>query len=101
MKKLFIALCITTSLFAVDYSTFTNDELFDARGTVSTEDKTAFQDEMKTRMQTLTPEERSVLRGTGTKASSGTGNGTMKRLKDGSGAGNKYQYKGSRSGGHK
>jgi len=94
-KKILLATILTTQLFAIDYSTFTNDELFDAKGTVASEDRAAFQDEMKSRMQSLTPDERSALRGT----SSGDGKGTMQRLKDGSGSGN--MYKGSRGGGRR
>lgn len=98
-KKILIATILSVQLFAIDYSTFTNDELFDARGTVATEDRDLFKSEMKSRMQSLTPEERATYRGTG--VNSGSGNGTMTRsqLKDGSGSGN--MYKGSRGGGRR
>ncbi|MBT3298924.1 MAG: DUF1104 domain-containing protein [Campylobacteraceae bacterium] len=88
MKKriLISTVLLAVELCATDYSTFTNDELFNSRGTVTAENREAFKDEMQSRMQSLTPEERSSYRGSESR-SGGSANGTMSRLRDGSGSG--------------
>ena len=91
MKKILCINLFSLALFATDYSTMSLDELLQQRGTVDAIDKEVYQAEMQSRMQTLTPEERSAIpRGQG----NGSGNGQRKMLKDGTGGGN--MYKGSR-----
>lgn len=90
MKKLLTLTLMATAMFATDYSSMTIDELAVLRGTVPTEERADYQSAMQSKMQTLTPEERAEYRG---------GIGTQQQLKDGSGSGNMYQYKGSRGGG--
>jgi hypothetical protein len=93
MKKLLlITLLATTTLFATDYDSMSIDELNTLRGTVPTEDRDSYRSAMQSKMQTLTPEERSSYR-----SSNGKGSGQGKMLRDGSGGGN--MYKGSRNGG--
>lgn len=94
MKKLLIFPLLTLSLFATDYSSMSLEELLSNKGTIPAEDKTAFQDAMKSKVQALTPEERASMN---LGKDNTNGKGTMQRLRDGSGTGN--MYKGSRSGG--
>jgi uncharacterized membrane protein YgcG len=84
-RKILIATILTVQLFAVDYSTFTNDELFNTRGTVSTDDRDAFRSEMSSRMQTLTPEERTSMRGSKSGARDGSGAGSGNKRGGGGG----------------
>jgi hypothetical protein len=84
IKAMFLTSFLITNVFAVDYSSYTIEELVNSRGTVAPEDISSFRAAMKLKMQSLPAEERSLYKG----------NGSQKRLKDGSGGGN--QYKGSR-----
>ena len=94
MRKLVLSsFLLVSSVFAVDYSTMTLDEMLSQRGTVDAANRDAFRTEMQNKMQSLTPEERADLRGSNSK-----GQGTQQRLKDGTGGGN--MYKGSRGGGN-
>lgn len=90
-KNILIATILSAQLFATDYTTFTDDDLFNSRGTIVSDDRDAFRSEVQSRMQTLSPEERSLYQG------SGSGTKTQQKLRDGSGGGN--MYKGSRGGG--
>ncbi|MDY0321397.1 MAG: hypothetical protein RBR23_06665 [Arcobacteraceae bacterium] len=94
MKKLVLSAVLVANLFAVDYSSMTIDELRSLRGSVGTEEQEAFRSAMQSKMQTLTPEERSAYRDSQVAA-----NGTQQRLKDGSGSGG--MYKGSKGQGKK
>ena len=97
MKKLIILPLFTLSLFAADYTSMSLEELLTQKGTVLPEDKTAFQDAMKSKVQALTPEERAAMN-LGKNSDNTNGKGEMKRLKDGTGGGN--MYKGSKGGKH-
>ena len=84
IKAMFLTGFLVTNVLAVDYSSYSIEELVNSRGTVASEDISNFRDAMKVKMQSLSTEERSIYKGSGSK----------KQLKDGSGGGN--QYKGSR-----
>lgn len=94
---------------AEDFSTLTNDQLFDLRGSVAETDRNAFRDEMKSRVSAMSSEERSAFRslnsanrssaagggqGRGYGGSEG-GKGSMTRTRTRQGGGAGYQ---SRSG---
>ncbi len=94
MKKILIAGCILAgSLWATDYSGMTLDEMLSQKGSVAVEDREAFRAEMQSKMQDLTPEERSAIQGT-KGSGQGQGNGQRKMLKDGTGGGNMYKGNG-------
>lgn len=87
-KSILLSLLLTSSLFAADYSTMSLEELLNERGSVLDDDnKESFRSEMQSRMQELTPEERSSYRDLRRGE-----NGSV--LRDGSGSGN--MYRGSR-----
>jgi hypothetical protein len=93
MRKTLLATLIATSLFATDYTSMTLDELNALKGTIATEDRDAFKSAMQSKMMELTPEQKAAVE----RGMSGTkGQGTIQRLRDGSGAGG--MYKGSRGG---
>ena len=75
MKKIILAL-VTLSMvaFAADYSSMSVTDLQSLRGTVSTEDKAAFQSAMQSKMATATPDERSAMRQSKSGAANGSGN---------------------------
>ena len=113
-KALFIALVASSFVFAVDYTAMSATELSALRGTVSTEDKAAFQAAMQEKMSTMTADERQTFTqarttnpGTGSMggksggASSGTG-GSSSGGGAGSGSGNSGgNGNGGRGGGRK
>ena len=58
MKKVTLIALLSLNVFAADYTAMTMEELQAMRGSVAAEDKAAFQTEMQSRMQALSPEER-------------------------------------------
>ncbi len=89
MKKtiLTLGLMTITTLCATDFSTMSMEELNAMRGSVSVEERDAFRAEMQNRLQTMTPEERQQYISERKKQSNGKGQGSMQRLRDGSGGG--------------
>lgn len=72
MKKLLTITLLATSLFAVDYTTMSIDELSNLRGSVPSEDREAFRSAFQEKTKYLTPEEKvQYSRG------KGKGNGQM------------------------
>jgi Ca2+-binding EF-hand superfamily protein len=66
MKKIMIISALACmALWATDFSQMSTEELMNMRGTVSLDERPAFQQEMQKRMQTLTPEERQKYMGMG------------------------------------
>ncbi len=60
MKKTILAISLCgMSLMAVDFSQLSTEELINMRGSIAVEDRDAFRTEMQSRLQTMTPEERS------------------------------------------
>lgn len=84
-KMILAATLISVSLFAVDYTQMTTEELNALRGTVAVEDRDAFRVEMQSRMQAMTAEERQAM--IAQRQASGQGMGQGQALRDGSGAG--------------
>lgn len=99
MKKIIFSIVAVTSMFATDYSSMTLEELLSQKGTISTEEKADYQAAMKDKVQSLTPEQRAEYNIGQNGTNNSQGMGTVKRLKDGSGTGNMYKYKGSNGGG--
>jgi hypothetical protein len=105
MKKLNMLLLSAVAAFAVDYSTMSMEELQAARGTIADTDKAAFQAEMQSRMQALTPEERAAATASMRQSKSGAQDGSGTQMRSGggqksssgmgSGTGSKMQYRGS------
>lgn len=77
MKKIMIISALACmALWATDFSQMSTEELMNMRGTVSLDERPAFQQEMQKRMQTLTPEERQKYMGSqGKSMNKGSGNG--------------------------
>jgi hypothetical protein len=66
MKKIMIISALACmALWATDFSQMSTEELMNMQGTVSLDERPAFQQEMQKRMQTLTPEERQKYMGAG------------------------------------
>jgi hypothetical protein len=90
---------------ATDYQAYSLDELNSMRGTMtaaSTEDREAFRSARQSKMQALTPDERSSYQSYGNnKSGNGNGNGNRMQARDGSGSGSmhRYQNHGSSGGG--
>ena len=89
MKKLVVAMGILTlGLYATDFSQMTMDVLNALRGAVSADERDAFKTEMQSRLQAMTPEERQTyISERRNSAGTGSGQGSMQRLRDGSGGG--------------
>lgn len=88
MKKMILAgMLMSASLFAVDFSQMTTEELNAMRGTVAVEDRDAFRAEMQSRIQAMTAEEREAFIAQRQASGQGMGQGNGQRLRDGSGTG--------------
>lgn len=99
MKKILLSTLAVTAMFATDYSSMTLEELLSQKGTIASEDKADYQAAMKDKVQSLTPEQRAEYNIGQNSTNNSQGLGTVKRLKDGTGTGNMYKYKGSKGGG--
>jgi Ca2+-binding EF-hand superfamily protein len=62
MKKLITIALLATGAFAADFSQMSTEEMMNMRGNVPLEDRSAFQQEMQKRMQSMTPQERQKYR---------------------------------------
>lgn len=85
MKKLNMLLLSAVAAFAVDYSAMTLTELQAARGTVAEADRSAFQAEMQTRVQALSPEERAAMSTSMKQSKTGPQDGTGSQMRTGGG----------------
>jgi hypothetical protein len=93
MKEIIIIALISSSIFATDYSSMTLDELQNLKGSIAQEERIEFQTAMKSKMQSLSYEERIALKDENHKSQ-------YCSSRDGSGSGN--MYKGTRgNGGHR
>jgi len=61
MKKLILAALLATTVWSVDFSQMSTEELMAMRGTLSAADRPAFRAEMQKRMQSMSPEQRQQL----------------------------------------
>ena len=78
MKKAILLALLATAAWSVDYSQMSTDELIQLRGTLSQSERPAFRDEMKKRMQSMTPEQKQQMmqgRGMGQGKGQGMGKG--------------------------
>ena len=88
MKKIMIISALACmALWATDFSQMSTEELMNMRGTVSLDERPAFQQEMQKRMQTLTPEERQKYMGAGQGKGMGNGMSQGKGMGNGMGQG--------------
>lgn len=62
MKALLFVALLGVAAFSADYSTMTLSELQALRGSVPEADRAAFQAEMQSRVQSMTPEERQAFK---------------------------------------
>ena len=86
MKKLTLAVLLSLNIFAADYTAMTMEEMQAMRGSVATEDKAAFQAEMHSRMQAMTPEERQAAASSMRQSKSGPADGTGSQMRKGGGS---------------
>lgn len=86
MKKLTLIALLSLNVFAVDYTTMSMEELQAMRGSVAAEDKAAFQTEMQSRMQSLSPEERQAAASSMRQSKSGPADGTGSQMRKGGGS---------------
>ena len=86
MKKLTLVALLSLNIFAADYTAMTMEEMQAMRGTVPVEDRAAFQAEMQTRMQALSPEERQDATATMRQSKSGPADGTGSQMRKGGGS---------------
>ena len=87
MKKLILAAgLMTVGLFATDFSQMSIAELNAMRGSVSTEDKSAYKAEVQNRLKAMDEAERNTYRAERRNGSS-SGEGSMKQHRYGSGSG--------------
>ena len=89
MKKLILVAGLSTvCLLATDFSQMTIEELSAMRGTVPVAERDAFRAEMQKQLKAMTPEERQAYTTQRREsAGKGSGQGSMQRLRDGSGGG--------------
>ncbi len=96
-------LFVAGQILAVDFTSYSNEELFQMRDQaryMSSEDRDAYRSERQSRMQSMSQEERMSMRSDGSlggyRSASGSANGqgsmTRSRLRDGSGGGQGKRY---------
>lgn len=103
MKKVTLIALLSLNVFAADYTAMTMEELQAMRGSVAAEDKAAFQTEMQSRMQALSPEERQAATSSMRQSKSGPADGTGSQMRKGgssmgssTGGGGGKQFRGGR-----
>ncbi|MFK5881661.1 MAG: hypothetical protein QM482_05560 [Sulfurospirillum sp.] len=96
MKRLVLAAILAAGVLnATDFASMSTEDLVAAKGTIATEEKAAFQEEMQSRVSTMTTEERTALgiapggsgAQLGTTARDGSGDGSMGESAGGTGEG--------------
>lgn len=100
MKTLTLVALLSITAFAADYSTMSTTEMQAMRGNVPEADRTAFQSEMKTRVQAMTQEERQSMQTSMKQSKSGAQDGSGSQMRhgggQGSGSGGGMQRRGGR-----
>lgn len=86
MKKIIYISLLSLNVFAADYTAMSMEELQAMRGSVAAEDKAAFQTEMQSRMQALSPEERQAAASSIRQSKSGPADGTGSQIRKGGGS---------------
>lgn len=96
MKRLVLAAVLAAGILnATDFASMSTEDLVSLKGTVSTEERAAYQTEMQSRVSTMTTEERQALgispggagKALGTTARDGSGVGSMGDAAGGTGGG--------------
>lgn len=87
MKKVTLIVLSAIAAFAADYSTMTMEQMQAMRGTLPVEERPAFQAEMQSRLQAMTPEERQAATSTMKQSKSGPMDGTGSQMRQGGGQG--------------
>ncbi len=110
MKRVILATILATGILsATDFTQMSTEELVSLRGTVATEERDAFRDELQSRLSTLSVDEKTALgiepKGygdmTGTAPQDGTGLGnTGESTGGGFGSGSGGGFGGGSGGGH-
>ncbi|PNV83175.1 MAG: hypothetical protein C0627_06475 [Sulfurimonas sp.] len=85
MKKLSLILLSAVAVFAVDYSAMSTEELRAARGSVAEADRSSFQNEMQSRMQALSPQDREAASSSMRQSRSGAQDGSGSQMRQGRG----------------
>lgn len=96
MKKLSLFLLSAAAAFGVDYGAMNMEELQAQRGSVAETDRSAYQSEMQSRMQSLSPEERQTASQSMRQSKSGSQDGSGSQMRNGGGGGGQKQYRGGR-----
>lgn len=86
MKKVTLIALLSLNVFAADYTAMSMEELQAMRGSVAAEDKAAFQTEMQSRMQALSPEERKTAVSSMRQSKSGSADGMGSQMRKGGGS---------------
>ncbi len=86
-KTLTLVALLSITTFAADYSAMTMTEMQAMRGNVPIEDRAAFQNEMKTRTQAMTQEERQSMQTSMKQSKSGPQDGSGSQMRHGGGQG--------------
>ncbi len=94
-RALLAALLIAGALNATDFTTMSTEQLISMRGTVASDEREAFKEELQSRLQSMTAEERASL-GVEPK---GYGDMSGSAPQDGTGLGNKGESSGGGFGG--
>jgi len=99
MKRLILAAgLMTVGLWATDFSQMSIAELNAMRGSVSTEDRSAYKAEVQNRLKAMDEAERNSYREERRNGSS-SGEGSMKQHRHGSGSGEGGMHRGNGGGG--
>lgn len=60
MKKILLGLCVVVSLYGVDYTSMSTDELMSLRGSVPAQEREAFKSAVQSRVSSMSPEEKAT-----------------------------------------
>ncbi len=92
MKTLALVALLSLTAFAADYSTMTNTQMQEMRGSVPEADRSAFQSEMQIRSQSMTQEERTSMK----QSKLGSQDGSGSQMRQGGGSGGGMQRRGGK-----
>jgi hypothetical protein len=86
MKTMTLIALLSLNIFAADYTAMSLEELQTLRGNVPQEERAAFQAQMQSRMQSLSPEERQAAASSMRQSKSGPADGTGSQMHKGGGS---------------
>lgn len=87
MKTITLIALLSVATFAADYSTMTATEMQAMRGSVPEADRAAFQSQMQSKVQAMTPEERQSTQTSMKQSKSGAQDGMGSQMRKGNGSG--------------